>query len=55
LALGEPPHPPPISPARGPPAWHEAPEPAPDWDLVPLPEPEFEFEFEFEFDQRIAW
>ena len=47
LALGEPPRPPPISPARGPPAWDEAPEPAPDWDLVAQPEPEF--------DQRITW
>ncbi len=39
LALGEPPRPPPISPARGPPAWDEAPEPARDWDRVAQPEP----------------
>jgi len=39
LALGEPPLPPPISLARGPPAWDEAPEPAPDWDLVLSPSP----------------
>lgn len=45
LALGEPPHPPPNSPARGPPAWDEAPEPASD--LVAQPE--------LEFDQRITW
>jgi hypothetical protein len=48
LALGEPPRPPPISPARGPPARDEAPEPMPDWDLLGQPEPELEF------DQRIA-
>ena len=40
LALGEPPRPPPISPARGAPAWDEAPEPAPDWDLAAQPQPE---------------
>jgi hypothetical protein len=34
LAPGEPPRPPPISPARGPPPWDEAPEPVPDWDHV---------------------
>uniref|UniRef100_UPI0002D9D72B IS91 family transposase n=1 Tax=Thiorhodovibrio frisius TaxID=631362 RepID=UPI0002D9D72B len=45
--IGEPPRPPPISPARGPPA--EAPEPMPDWDLLQQPEPDFEF------DQRVAW
>ena len=47
--IGEPPRPPPISPARGPPAWDEAPEPMPDWDLLQQPE------FDFEFDQRVAW
>jgi hypothetical protein len=47
--IGEPPRPPPISPARGPPAWDEAPEPVLDWDLVAQPEPELEF------DQRITW
>jgi hypothetical protein len=47
LALGEPPRPPPITPARGPPAWNDAPEP--DWDYLQQPEPDFEF------DQRVAW
>jgi hypothetical protein len=47
--IGEPTEPPPIAPARGPPAWDDAPEPAPDWD--PLQQPESDFEF----DQRIAW
>ncbi|WP_236786530.1 transposase [Allochromatium tepidum] len=47
--IGEPPRPPPISPARGPPAWDEAPEPAPDWNLAAQPEPEVEF------DQRVTW
>jgi hypothetical protein len=47
LALGEPPRPPPITPARGPPAWDDAPEP--DWDYLQQPEPDFEF------DQRVAW
>ncbi|WPL14899.1 Putative transposase [Thiorhodovibrio litoralis] len=47
--IGEPPRPPPIAPARGPPAWDDAPEPAPDWDDFAQPEPEFEF------DQRVAW
>jgi hypothetical protein len=54
--IGEPPRPPPITPARGPPAWDDAPEPwddAPepvaDWDLLKQPEPDFEF------DQRVSW
>jgi len=34
LALGEPPRPPLISPARGPPARDDAPEPMPDGDLL---------------------
>ena len=38
-----------IAPARGPPAWDDAPEPLPDCDLLGQPEPDFEF------DQRIAW
>jgi hypothetical protein len=42
-------HRPPITPARGPPAWDEAPEPMPDWDLLQQPDPDFEF------DQRIVW
>jgi hypothetical protein len=47
--IGEPTEPPPIAPARGPPAWDDAPEPAPDWDILQQPESDFEF------DQRIAW
>jgi len=47
--IGEPPRPPPITPARGPPAWDDAPEPMPDWDLLQQPDPDFEF------DQRMAW
>ena len=47
--IGEPPRPPPITPARGPPAWDDASEPMPDWDLLKQPEPDFEF------DQRVAW
>jgi len=41
--------PPPITPARGPPAWDDAPEPVADWDLLKQPDPDFEF------DQRVAW
>jgi hypothetical protein len=29
-------------PARGPPAWDDAPEPMPDWDLRQQPESDFE-------------
>jgi len=47
--IGEPPRPPPITPARGPPPWGDTPESAPDWDLLQQPE------LDFEFDQRIAW
>ena len=47
--IGEPPRPPPITPARGPPAWDDAPEPTPDWDLIAQPDPGFEF------DQRVSW
>jgi hypothetical protein len=47
--IGEPAHPPAIAPARGPPAWHDDPEPMPDWDLVAQPDPGFEF------DQRVSW
>jgi len=49
VALGEPAKPPRISPARGPPAWEDAPEPMPDWDLLGQPAPDVAF------DQRIAW
>lgn len=38
-----------IAPARGPPAWNDAPEPMSDWDLLGQPEPDFAF------DPRIAW
>jgi len=47
--IGEPPCPPPISPARGPPAWDDDPGPMPDWDLLQQPEPDFEL------DQRVSW
>jgi hypothetical protein len=47
--IGEPPRPPPITPARGPPAWGDTPESAPDWDLLKQPESDFEF------DQRVSW
>ena len=47
--IGEPSRPPPIAPARGPPAWDDAPEPVPDWDLLGQPEPDVEF------DQRVSW
>jgi hypothetical protein len=47
--IGEPSRPPPITPARGPLAWDDAPEPMPDWDLLGQAEPEPER------DQRIAW
>jgi hypothetical protein len=42
--IGEPPRPPPIAPARGPPAWDDGPEPVPDWDLFGQPEPDVEFD-----------
>lgn len=51
--IGEPTEPPPIASARGPPAWDDAPEPAPDWDL--LQQPESDFEPLSNWDQRIAW
>jgi hypothetical protein len=35
--------------AAHPPAWDEAPEPMPDWDLLGQPEPGFAF------DQRVCW
>ena len=38
-----------ITPALGPPAWDDAPEPMPDWDLLQQPEPDVEF------DQRVSW
>ena len=47
--IGEPAQPPAIASARGPPAWEDAPESVPDWDLLGQPEPDFEF------DQRISW
>jgi hypothetical protein len=34
--------PPPIVPARGPPAWNDDPEPMPDWDLIAQPDPGME-------------
>jgi hypothetical protein len=47
--IGEPARPPAITPARGPPAWDDAPEPMPEWDLLAQPAPDFEF------DQRVSW
>jgi hypothetical protein len=39
----------PSSAPCGPPAWDDAPELLPDWDLVKQPEPDVEF------DQRVNW
>lgn len=47
--IGEPSRPPLIAPARGLPAWEDAPEPVPDWDCFGQPEPDFAF------DQSVAW
>jgi hypothetical protein len=47
--IGEPLRPPPITPARGPPAWDDDLGPRPDWDLIAQPDPGFEF------DQRVSW
>ncbi|MGB5832430.1 MAG: hypothetical protein WBG92_10625 [Thiohalocapsa sp.] len=47
--ISEPPRPLPITPARGPPAWEDVPEPIPGWDCLKQPEPDFEF------DQRVSW
>jgi hypothetical protein len=47
--IGEPSRPPPIAPARGPPAWDDAPETVPDGDLLGQPEPDVEF------DLRVSW
>jgi len=47
--IGEPSRPPSIAPARGPPAWDDAPEPVPDCDLLGRPESDVEF------DQRVSW
>jgi hypothetical protein len=46
---GGPSRPPPIAPARGPPAWDDDLGPVPDWGLLGQPEPDVAF------DQRIAW
>ena len=42
--IGEPPHPPAIAPARGPPAWDDTLEPMTDWDLIAQPDPGFKFD-----------
>ena len=47
--IGEPSRPPPIAPARGPPAWDDDLGQMPDWDLLGQPEPDVEF------DQRVSW
>ena len=50
-----PPHPGPAAdlirggPARGPPLWHQAAEPVPDWGHSPAPVAEYVF------DQRLSW
>jgi hypothetical protein len=50
LASGEPAAPPRISPARGPPAWDDAPvEAVPDWDALTQPQPEYVF------NQEVQW
>jgi hypothetical protein len=46
---GEPTGPPPIAPARGPPAWDDDLSPTPDFELIAQPDPGFEF------DQRVSW
>jgi hypothetical protein len=48
--IGEPTQPPPIAPARGPPAWDDALAGAvPDWDALAQPE------LEYLFDQQVQW
>jgi hypothetical protein len=47
--IGEPTEPPPIAPARGPPAWDNDLGPMPERDLLGQPEPDIEF------DQRVSW
>ena len=50
LALGAPPEPPPISPARGPPAWDDPPvDLGPDWEVLAQPSPEYVF------NQEVQW
>jgi hypothetical protein len=46
--IGAPTEPPPIAPARGPPAWDDDLGPMPDWDLLGQPEPDVAF------DQRVS-
>ncbi len=48
--IGEPAVAPPISPARGPPAWDDPPiEAVSDWDALAQPQPEYVF------DQQVQW
>ncbi len=47
--IGEPTEPPPIAPARGPPAWDDEQVQLPDWEAIAQPEPEYEL------DQRVQW
>jgi len=42
--IGEPPEPPRISPARGPPVWGDGLDSPPDWDALAQPEPEYLFD-----------
>ncbi len=47
--IGEPAHPPPVAPARGPPAWEEEAEPVALLDPIAQSEPDFQF------DQTVNW
>jgi len=45
--IGEPAQPPPVAPARGPPAWEE--------EAEPLLDPPGQPELDFQFDQTVSW
>ena len=47
--IGEPAQPPPVAPARDPPAWEEGSEPVALLDSIAQPEPDFQF------DQTLSW
>ncbi|MCP3883556.1 MAG: IS91 family transposase, partial [Sulfitobacter sp.] len=47
--IDEPAQPPPVAPARGPPAWEEEAEPRPLLDSLAQPDPDFQF------DQTVSW
>ena len=42
--IGEPPKPPPITSARGPPGWDEGIEALPNWDAMAQSEPKYQFD-----------